>query len=204
MTDKEILQKYLPENSVDTALYWLRQHKVRFNIANNRTTKHGDYRPPINYPIHRISVNHDLNKYAFLITFVHEMAHLKVWEKYNYKVKPHGNEWKKEYRELMKVMIDKKCFPCDVEEAINNSLITSKASSSSDIDLVKALRKYDEFQDILHLEDLEKGEIFALDNGKVFRKGDLRRTRYLCSDFYTDSLYAIHSLAPVQRVKVKK
>ena len=39
-------------------------------------------------------MNNNLNKYSFLITITHEIAHMMIWEKHQNKVDPHGEEWK--------------------------------------------------------------------------------------------------------------
>ncbi|HAD34265.1 MAG TPA: hypothetical protein DCF44_07170 [Chitinophagaceae bacterium] len=41
-----------------------------------------------------MSVNGNLNSYHFLITLLHEIAHMLVWEQFRNRVKPHGLEWK--------------------------------------------------------------------------------------------------------------
>ena len=101
-TYKDILSDYLPELSVPIVFDWVKSNNVQLKIAKNTTTKLGDYRPPQGrYGFHRISVNHDLNKYNFLLTFVHEFAHLKNWEQHKRNVNPHGKEWKLAFREFL-------------------------------------------------------------------------------------------------------
>ncbi len=202
MSEKELLGKYLPAQSVETAFKWIKKYNVHLKITKSRTTKSGDYRPPIRYTNHRISVNHNLNKYAFLITFVHEMAHLMVWEKYNNKVLPHGKEWKDEYRNLMIFMMNTGSFPNDIHVVLQKSIINSKASSNGDLALTRVLRGYD-INSNLHLEDIDENELFALENGKIFRKGTKRRTRYICLNMIDNKNYAVHPLAPIKRIEEK-
>ena len=78
----ELLNKYLPENTGKIFADWIIKYGIYIRITGNRATKHGDYRPPGRNKYHSITINHNLNKYAFLITFVHEMAHLLVWMQY--------------------------------------------------------------------------------------------------------------------------
>jgi len=78
MSDKEILAQYIPEEAIDKVLNRIIEKKVHLKITRGRRTKLGDYRPPVRHSNHRISINHDLNPYAFLITFIHEFAHLLV------------------------------------------------------------------------------------------------------------------------------
>ena len=203
--DKNILKKYLPENAVDNVAGIILRYKIHFKISNSRTTKFGDYRPPLTKPYHRISVNHDLNKYAFLITFIHEVAHLRVYEKFQRNISsPHGAEWKTEYRILMKDFLDKDIFPEELKAAITESIKNSKASSSSDLKLFRVLKKYDEKaeNDIsVDLESLDEGQLFKTLNGLTFKKGEKRRIRYRCFNLERKQWYLFHPLTPVLPVK---
>ena len=49
---------------------------------------------------YQITINNDLNKYRFLITLIHEMAHLVTFKDMP-RSKPHGKEWKINFQRLM-------------------------------------------------------------------------------------------------------
>ncbi|NQU32210.1 MAG: SprT-like domain-containing protein [Bacteroidetes bacterium] len=198
MKEKDLLLKYLPSNSIEIVLNWIIEKNVHLKIAKKRNTKFGDYRPPIKNPNHRISINHDLNKYAFLITFVHELAHLVAWEKHGNKVSPHGIEWKTEYRHLMEVVLKEQVFPEEIHEVLKISIVNSKASSSSDLKLTRILKKYDLKQTGTSLEDIPENTLFKIENGKVFLKGNKRRTRYICKNIQTNKQYLFHPLTPIE------
>ena len=200
MSDKEILSNYMPENAVNQVYDWIIENKIHFKITKSRRTKLGDYRPPIRHANHRITVNHDLNQYSFLITFVHELAHMKVFEKYNRDVLPHGTEWKQEYRDLMKGFLEGGIFPNDLKEVLSSSIQNSKASSTSDIRLSRALKKYDHKSPEVHVEDLEHGTVFMAQNGRQFVKGDKVRTRFKCQNLQNRRIYLFHPLTPVEAV----
>jgi hypothetical protein len=200
MNDKQILSQYLPEKAVDQVHRWIIEHSIHFRITRSRQTKLGDYRPPIRHSNHRISVNHDLNKYAFLITFVHELAHLKVFEKHGTKVRPHGQEWKGEYRSLMGLFIGKGIFPDELDTLVAASVKKSKASSVSDIQLTRALSKYNSGSSDTHLEELELGTHFQTSNGRAFQKGEKVRTRIKCLNLQNKKTYLFHPLTPVMPV----
>ncbi|MBL4654422.1 MAG: SprT-like domain-containing protein, partial [Bacteroidia bacterium] len=168
---QQVLSKYLPLKSIDLIVDWIIEYKVNLKISKSRTTKLGDYHPPTNKHGHRISINHDLNKYAFLITLVHEIAHLINWEKYKNKVRPHGEEWKNEYQELMKCIIDPNIFPHDILAVINDHMTNPFASSCTDIGLMRILRKYDSTKTSLPLEDIPQDTYFKIKNGRTFYKG---------------------------------
>ncbi len=193
---KAILEKYLPGGAVDTIYEWLQKYHVHLRISRKRTSKLGDYRPPQNGNGHNITVNHDLNRYAFLITLVHEIAHLVTWEKHGRRARAHGKEWKQEYRLLMEPFIDQGIFPPEVEKALKAYLQKSYASSGSDVHLTRALQQYDADPGIT-LEMLEEGSIFTLPNGRTFRKGKKMRKRYRCESLDNRRIYLVNPLARV-------
>lgn len=199
---KDILRKYIPEEAVEAVYYWLERKKIHLKITKNRTTKLGDYKPPIGYPTHRISINHGLNPYAFLITFVHELAHLIVFEKQGHGVRPHGKEWKTEYRNLMMPFLEKNIFPDTLAALLNKHLQNSKASSSADIKLMRALKAYDnkphsDKMGTLFLEDITTGSQFLYGKERHFVKMEKRRTRYRCKEIDTGRVFLFHPLAEV-------
>jgi len=194
---KAILEKYIPPASVDIIFQWLQQYNIHLKVSRKRSSKLGDYRPPQKGKGHHITVNHDLNQYAFLITLVHEIAHLIVWEKYRNKVKAHGKEWKDAYRELMIPFMEMKIFPDDIDEALKTYLTKSYASSGTDLKLSRRLQKYDAEQG-LTLEMLEEGITFQLPNGKKFQKGVLVRKRFRCINLDNKRIYLVNPLVKVE------
>ena len=80
---RKILLKHLPEAALEPIIALQENYGFSLVITNPRSTKFGDYRPPqrgSNY--HRISVNGDLNPFQFLVTLLHEIAHLIAWERH--------------------------------------------------------------------------------------------------------------------------
>lgn len=197
MKEQEILARYLPSEAVEKVFSLITENHIHFKISKTRRTKLGDYRPPIRHPNHRITVNHDLNPYSFLITFVHEVAHLKVYNKFKNSVSPHGKEWKSSYQELMQPFLENGSFPEDVQKVLIRSLRKSKAASTSDIELTKVLQKYDQSTDQIHLESLAANTIFHTENGRQYKKGNRIRTRYKCLNLVNNRFYLFHPLTPV-------
>jgi len=193
-----ILKHFLPEGTAETAYEWIQQYRFRFRISRSRNSRFGDYQSPQNGNIHKISVNHDLNRYAFLITFCHEVAHLVTWEKHRDRVNPHGTEWKREFADLLKNFVGKNIFPPDVEWALRRYMINPKASSCTDQDLFRILKKYDQ-NPATHLEEIPMGSLFSM-SGKIYRKGKKQRTRYLCQSVEDRQLYYISGVAEVKVV----
>lgn len=193
--------KFVPEGFEEMVVDLLFSEPVMFKVVKPRSTKLGDFRAGLRGEKHQITVNGNLNKYSFLVTTLHEFAHLKTFVKYGGRVKPHGEEWKQEYRKLLVPAIDTKLLPYDIVKALVNSLANTKASSCSDIHLSRALKKYDDAKEDMHLlEELPKGAIFEL-QGRVFSRGELRRKRYLCQDLTSKRTYLVHALSEVKVIR---
>ncbi|MDQ6814418.1 MAG: SprT-like domain-containing protein, partial [Bacteroidota bacterium] len=97
----QALNDYLPPNTFLAVAAYLQQHKVHLTVAQERKSILGDYRNAYNNRNHRISVNGNLNKFSFLITLLHELAHLLTFEKYANRVQSHGREWKTLFGQLL-------------------------------------------------------------------------------------------------------
>ena len=200
----KVLSKYVPSEFVDLTSDLLLKYPVVFKIVKPRKTKLGDFRAGMNNEKHQITVNGDLNKYSFLITTLHEFAHLITYTTYGRKAAPHGEEWKANFRQLLLPIINSSALPKPIENALVNSLANVKASSCTDINLQRVLITFDEkIDDLTTLETLNKKSTFEL-NGKHFEKGILRRTRFLCMEKETKKNYLVNRLALVKEIKDEK
>ena len=192
----EVLLKYLPEASIAPCIVWMNEFRLQLTIKKSRATKVGDFRPAHDGKPARITVNGDLNKYAFLITLVHEIAHGICWDKYQRKVAPHGKEWKSIYSNYLSQFIGKEVFPKELEPIIVQHINRPKASSCSDTSLLKALKAYDD-NPVIHLEELPEDAIFQLSTGRVFQKKELKRKRYICIELSSKKRYLVNGIAEV-------
>ena len=197
MSKEAILAKYIPAEAAPIVARWIDYFKCDFKVSRGRNTKFGDYRPPYNGENHRISVNFNLNPYAFLVTTVHEFAHLQTWNEHKGRAKPHGIEWKLNFKKMMKPFFEKEVFPSDLKLAINSYLENPAASSCSDLNLVRALKRYDAQTNAVHVEALAMKTIFKLKDGRVFRKEELIRKRFKCLELKTKRMYLFSPLAEV-------
>jgi SprT protein len=200
--NQSILYKYIPEKAVPLIAEWIYQHDFKLRIKKSRATKLGDYRPPVKGENHLITINYDMNKYAFLITLVHEIAHLTNWNKRKDRVKPHGEEWKQEYKELMKHFMSFDIFPLDVIEALKRYMSNPAASSCSDTNLLRVLKRYDKRDDTVLLEDVKEGTTFIYQKKRYFIKGEQIRKRIKCKEVQTSVTYLFNPLTEVLVVSV--
>jgi SprT protein len=195
------LQNYLPAASAAPALALLHRYKVHLTITKERKTVLGDYRHAHNNEAHRISVNGNLNQYAFLITLVHELAHLVTFLEYGNRIQAHGREWKHVYKMLLLQFLEMKIFPEDILASLQSSLHNLPASSCADEGLMRVLRRYDKKEEgLLLVEELPEGALFALDDGKVFKKGERLRKRFQCIEVKTGKLYLFSPVYEVKKV----
>ena len=184
------LQTYLPEGTYEPVLQYLQQFAVHLTVARERKSILGDYRHKGYGKNHRISVNGNLNPYAFLITLLHELAHLLTFEKFGNKVQSHGKEWKFVFGQLLDRFIKQEVFPADIKHALLQSLQNPAASSCADDVLLRVLKTYDKKKEnFVFVENLLEGQLFKTHDGKVFKKGEKMRKRFKCVEVATKRLY---------------
>jgi hypothetical protein len=195
-----VLYIYLPEKSVESVESLLKTYKVHLKIVNERKTKHGDYKP-LPDGRHQITVNANLNKYRFLITLIHEIAHLLVFLKFKQRVKPHGIEWKLTFQQLMLPLINPQIFPEQLLPLIAKHFKNPRASSDTDARLSIALKQFDNATNKYYIFELKMGALFSLDDGRVFQKGKKLRKRYLCKEIASGREYVFQPNAQVEFIK---
>jgi len=195
--NQSVLHKYIPEKAVPVISEWIYKFDFKLKIKKSRSSKYGDYRPPVKGQNHQITINHDMNKYAFLITLVHEIAHLSNWNKNQDRVKPHGEEWKIHYKLLMQQFLNPDIFPVDVITALRKYMNNPAASSCSDINLLRTLKRYDLRESTVLLEDIPTGSAFSYNNNRYFIKGDQVRKRFQCKEIKTKRRYLFNPLTEV-------
>lgn len=205
MAKKEVpldsLRSFLPPGTYDEVAGFLHQYKVHLTIARERKTVLGDYRHKTDMRNHRISVNGNLNPYAFLITTLHELAHLVVFEKYQHRVQAHGKEWQHIFSLLLARFLERKLFPTDIEAELRRILGSPAASSCAEDGLIRILRRYDKENNGRKLvEELGENELFKLEDGRVFQRGLKQRKRYMCVEVKTGRQYLfspVYEVSPV-------
>lgn len=198
---EKILRQYIPEAACATIARWINYYQAELKITKGRASKLGDYRHPYGTAGHRISVNHNLNPYSFLITLVHEFAHLVTWEKHRNKVKPHGEEWKEYYRRMMIPFLEMRLFPEEIDRALIRYMQDPAASSCTDVNLQRLLKSYDPIQaQKPTVEQVPMKGLFNFRN-RIFRKEEKVRKRYKCLELSTKKMYLFSPLAEVTTVE---
>ena len=196
----QVLSRYLPSHAVEPAFMLIKDNNVHLKVVDERRTRHGDYRRMPD-GTQQITINANLNKYRFLITLVHEIAHLLAFEKYGRRIKPHGQEWKLTFRNLMLPFIRPEIFPSKLLPIIANHFRNPTASSDTDARLSIALKSFDHPNDKNYIFEVPSGALFRIYNGKIFKKGLKRIKRYECVEVSTGKIYLFQPNAEVELLK---
>ncbi len=197
---EQALAKYIPQAALQPCLALIQEHQVHLKIVNTRVTRHGDYRI-LPDGSHQITVNAQANTYRFLVTLVHEIAHLLAFQRFGRQIKPHGKEWKYTFQHLMLPFIRPEVFPKDLLPLLAKHFKNPKASSDTDAKLSLALKMYDPPNDKNFIFEIPYGGVFRLYNGKLFKRGNRRVKRYECVEITTGRLYLFNPNAEVEYIK---
>lgn len=197
----QALNDYLPPDTFEPLAGYLMQHKVHLTVARERKSILGNYRNAVHNRTHRISVNSNLNRYSFLITLLHELAHLLTFNKYRNQVQPHGKEWKELFGQLLAQFVKSKVFPADIEKELLASLNNPAASSCAEDGLMRVLRRYDpKAEGQMLVEEIPVQSLFRLKDGRVFKKGEKLRKRYRCEEVGSKKVYLFSPVYEVELV----
>jgi hypothetical protein len=197
----DFLSRYLPTGTDQQVLDLLQRHRVQLTITRERRTLLGDYRHRTHSQQHRITVNGNLNPYAFLVTLLHELAHLLTFEQFGNRVQAHGKEWKNCYAKLLESFLSLDLLPNPLHKALQEMLVNPSASSCAEDGLMRVLRQYDPpKENHFFLEELPAGAQFRIMDGRIFRKEALLRKRIKCKELKTGNYYLFSPVYEVEKV----
>ncbi len=195
----EALREYLPEGSFEGVVEYIHKYRVHLTVTRARKSVLGDYRHPVMGKNHRITVNGNLNKFEFLITLLHEIAHLLTFDQYGNKVDSHGQEWKKEYSSLLVTFVRNSIFPPDIVQVLRKSIASPSATANGETELLSVLRKYDENRKPgwVMIQDLPPHSKFRTPDGRVFKIIGKLRKRYRATEVRTGNGYLFNPIYEV-------
>ena len=198
----QALANYLPEGAFEPVVQLIHQYKVHLTVTRARKSVLGDYRHPFMGSNHKITVNGNLNQYEFLITLLHELAHLLCFEQHRNRVEAHGKEWKNIYGSLLKAFIDLDLFPDDITKSLKKTLLNPAATANGETALLLVLRRYNPLKKagVVVLAHLADGTLFKEIKGRTFRNIKLRRKRIECIEIATGNIYLFSALSEVEIV----
>ena len=198
-----LVQPLLPSGCDAYVADLLGRQPLELRLSRPRRTKLGDHRPPSRSTArHRITINDDLNPFAFLTTLLHEIAHAATWERQRgirRRVRPHGPEWKAEFKRILAPVVETRILPEDVGEALGRLMRDPAAATCTDRGVALALARYDtSVPGVVLVESLPPGAVFRVEGGRVFRLGTRLRTRFRCTCERTGREYRMHPLCRVE------
>lgn len=178
------LKKYIPVEVLDYVVPILVEHNITLTNITHKNNLGCFIVDNILEKPEYIQIHSGLNKYAYTITLLHEIAHLLVYV--NYKQMGHNKYWKNTYRALLiKVIIQSDIFPKDVVEAVGMSLDSIRGRSNILNPDLALLIKYDTPErslltqmldqynlGITDLEDVIKNNVDSVKIGEYFYLSD--------------------------------
>lgn len=190
------LEKYLPDNTLPFLKNWFGDHSIHIKITKKRNSKLGDYRKMPDKS-HQITVNSTLQPQLFLFVLTHELAHLLAFEKFGYRISPHGQEWKSTFSDMLRESLS--AYEDDLKPIILKFLKSPKANFMSSPDLVKyfAIENYED--EMSYIEDLEIGDRFVY-RKEIYQLETKRKINYLCTNLNSSRKYVFRPLARVEKI----
>lgn len=172
---------------------YIEQEHVNLKIVRSRKRKLGDFRYNFKTKTHLITINSNLSELLFLITFLHELAHKRCNEVFGRRVKPHGNEWKLAFQQLLS-----EARSLNFSDGDKNLLDTHINAPRACHQL--EMEKVDDSQ--MRVKDLNNLQEFKLLNSnKIFIRLEKMRLRYRCQEKNTLKYYSVSANAVVTELK---
>ena len=190
---------YIPQTAHEQIYALLNDKDLQIIVKRTRKTRHGDYRKLKNGG-HQITVNASLNPWRFLVTLIHEIAHYHTYKFYGNNIQPHGLEWRQMFQKIMLPFLRPDVFPKTILPHLAKYIKNPKATTDSDVHLSLALKLLDPPNNKIYVFDVKPGSIFIASNGKMYKKGKKRRTRYECISIDSGRIYAFNPNAEVELI----
>ena len=191
----EALTLFLPDNTLPLLQPLMNKYPLSIKVVKPRKRKLGDYRramPPSH--VHQITVNNNLDTVQFLITLVHELAHLHAFETYGNRIKPHGKEWKYTYVTMLKPFVP--LVPKEKQAELVNQIQKPRATTTP-VDFEERIAEQERAGGV-KLKSLPLGAEFATHHGMRMQSIRPLRTYILCKDLNSKRLYRVHGMAVVK------
>jgi hypothetical protein len=149
-------------------------------------------------------MNNDLEPHLFFLVFLHELAHLEVWLNFGRTVRPHGEEWKKAYSNLVSPFIHLSLLPEELIREMASYFQSPKATLHGNSSILKILHTLDGKGEMLTLEEISENASFFLPDGREMVKLNKLRSRYKCFNPGNKRYYLIPAHIQIFREKGMK
>ncbi len=175
-----LLLARFPENSHWLIEQYISKYSFQLKITKPRKLRLGSFRAARKGEMPVISLNNDLGLYSFLLVFIHELAHLVVWQQHSRRASPHGIEWKNNFRSLIDPLFEHHLFSAELRQGLERYFLKTPASFQHDVKLQRLLHALDGNGEFVTLGDIPDKEPFHLSDGRQMVKLERVRTRYKC------------------------
>ena len=145
-----------------------------------------------------IRVSSEYKDVRYFLTLTHECAHALSWYKYGPKVKPHGTEWKDEYRSFVLGFLGKGYFSHEIEWGLIIQMINPPFNNKIHPELLKRMNP-----GMFLLKDLRKGSSFEYtydDQTIRYKKIDQRYSDVIAECLVSGKMFAIHKNLIVRKI----
>ena len=134
---------------------------------------------------------------------MHEISHLFVFKIYGFNVKPHGIEWKTQFKNLLLPVLNNHTFPEQILKPLARYTLNPKASTDSDDKLSYALNQFNT-EKKNYILDLKINSRFTATNGREYVFLKKLRKRYQCVEIQTNKIYLFNPNAEIIKNHEKK
>ncbi len=192
----DVLQKYIPENSLVYVKKWFGDFSIRLKITRERQSKLGDYRKlgPNTFQI-TINTTHQPELFFFVLT--HELAHLHAFHNFGPRIAPHGAEWKHTFREM--ILESLTCYSQEFQLILLKFAKAPKANYMASREVVRYFHIENEDESVTLLENLEKDHVF-LHRKSRFQVKDTTKKNYICINLENGKSYRFSTLVEVKKL----
>ena len=197
MDNWSLIEPYILKRSYSLVKPIIEDFKGIIKLSKPRKSKLGDFIAQKNGET-SISIKNDLKPDTSLVNLLHDTSNNHVHCLDTKIAKAHGEQWKNRFKNLISPFLDKDIFSTNVQLALKNQIASPKASCGASVELMKAFNP--ELETGNTIEKLPFGCHFQLKNGKKFRLGVKRKTRYECSELSSGIIFTIHPLVEVKLI----
>ena len=189
------LEQYLPERTFPFLKKWFSDYYIHIKITKNRNSKLGDYRR-LPDKSHQITINSTLDKQLFFFVLTHELAHLIAFEKFNFRISPHGKEWKNTFTEMLLESID--IYTDDLKPIIRSFSKNPKANFMASPELVRYFHIEHPGENLVFIETLLINDEFRY-KGDDYVIIEKKKKLHLCINLKNSKKYLFRPLAKVEK-----
>jgi hypothetical protein len=142
-----------------------------------------------------IRVSSQYTGVRYFLTLTHEIAHLLAWMRYSTNIKPHGKEWKDEYRSFVLRFMSKGYFTTAIEHAIIIHMANPPYCAKLHTELMKVLNP-----GYVPVKELRRGKTFRLSDNHVYVKTQQKYSTVYFKCLQSDEEFMCHKDTMVVRV----